>query len=74
VVGSYAIDAMTLTIRSDGAGLTLEVRIKPDIRAAADTETAAGLPARRYRRAARRRGRVRRHQRRFEGAARLLHA
>jgi CubicO group peptidase (beta-lactamase class C family) len=34
VVGSYEIDAMTLTIRTDGAGLTLEVGIKPEIRAA----------------------------------------
>jgi CubicO group peptidase (beta-lactamase class C family) len=38
VVGSYEIDAMTLTIGTDGAGLTLEVLIKPEIRAAADTE------------------------------------
>jgi CubicO group peptidase (beta-lactamase class C family) len=38
VVGRYEIDAMRLTIRSDGAGLTLEVGIKPEIRAAADTE------------------------------------
>ena len=38
VVGSYEIDAMTLTIGTDRVGLTLEVRIKPEIRAAADTE------------------------------------
>jgi CubicO group peptidase (beta-lactamase class C family) len=38
VVGSYEIDAMTLTIAADGAGLSLDVRIKPGIRAAADTE------------------------------------
>lgn len=38
VVGSYQIDAMTLTIRADGAQLTLEVGIKPQIRSAADTE------------------------------------
>ncbi len=38
VIGSYEIDAMTLTIGTDGAGLTLDVRIKPEIRAAADTE------------------------------------
>jgi CubicO group peptidase (beta-lactamase class C family) len=38
IVGSYDIDAMTLTIGTDGAGLTLYVRIKPKIRAAADTE------------------------------------
>jgi CubicO group peptidase (beta-lactamase class C family) len=38
VVGSYEIDVMTLTIGTDGAGLTLDVRIRPEIRAAADTE------------------------------------
>ena len=38
VVGNYEIDAMTLTIAPAPAGLTLEVRIKPEIRAAADTE------------------------------------
>jgi hypothetical protein len=32
---------MTFTICTDGAGLTMDVRIKPEIRAAADTE----LPA-----------------------------
>ena len=73
VVGSYENDAMTLTIGTDGAGLTLEVRIKPEIRAAAGHRTAPGLPAGRHRPAARRRGRVHHHQRRYEGAARLLH-
>ncbi|MDQ6874290.1 MAG: serine hydrolase, partial [Actinomycetota bacterium] len=38
LVGTYQIDAMNLTIRTDGARLTLEVGIKPEIRAAADTE------------------------------------
>ena len=38
VVGSYEIDAMALTIAAVGAELTLDVRIKPEIRAAADTE------------------------------------
>jgi CubicO group peptidase (beta-lactamase class C family) len=38
VAGSYANEAMTLTIDTDGTGLKLEVRIKPEIRAAADTE------------------------------------
>src|SRR5919199_1542919 len=38
VVGSYANDVMTLTIGTDGAGLRLEVRMKPQIRAAADKE------------------------------------
>ena len=41
VVGSYENDAMTFTVATDGAGLRLEVGIKPEIRAAADTE----LPA-----------------------------
>ena len=38
VVGSYENDFMTLTIGTDGAGLRLDVRIKPEIRAAAETE------------------------------------
>ncbi|MER5934694.1 serine hydrolase domain-containing protein [Streptomyces sp. NPDC002054] len=37
LVGTYDIDAMTLVIGTDGAGLTLDVRIKPEIRAASDT-------------------------------------
>ncbi|MFI7701698.1 serine hydrolase domain-containing protein [Nonomuraea sp. NPDC049480] len=41
IAGRYEIDAMTLTISVEGAGLTLEVLIKPEIRAASDTE----LPA-----------------------------
>ncbi|HTJ37621.1 MAG TPA: serine hydrolase domain-containing protein [Dactylosporangium sp.] len=41
VSGGYGNDAMTLTIATDGAGLTLDVRIRPQIRAAAKTE----LPA-----------------------------
>jgi CubicO group peptidase (beta-lactamase class C family) len=41
VAGSYENDAMTFTVGTDGAGLRLEVGIKPEIRAAADTE----LPA-----------------------------
>jgi CubicO group peptidase (beta-lactamase class C family) len=41
VVGGYEIDAMILTIATDEAGLTLGARIKPEIRAASDTE----LPA-----------------------------
>jgi CubicO group peptidase (beta-lactamase class C family) len=35
-VGSYANDVMTLTIGTNAAGLVLDVRIKPEIRAAAD--------------------------------------
>ena len=41
IVGSYENDAMTFTVARDGAGLRLEAVIKPEIRAAADTE----LPA-----------------------------
>jgi len=37
VAGSYANEFMALTIASDGQGLTLDVRIKPEIRAAAAT-------------------------------------
>jgi CubicO group peptidase (beta-lactamase class C family) len=36
--GRYENDVMTLTISTDGAGLTLEVLMKPEIRAAADKE------------------------------------
>ncbi len=38
VAGSYQNDVMTLTIGTDGAGLRLEVLMKPEIRAAADKE------------------------------------
>ena len=38
VVGRYENDVMTLTIGTEGAGLRLEVRMKPQIRAAADRE------------------------------------
>lgn len=38
VIGSYDNDVMTLTIGTDGAGLRLEVLMKPEIRAAADKE------------------------------------
>ncbi|RJL30567.1 class A beta-lactamase-related serine hydrolase [Bailinhaonella thermotolerans] len=41
VAGRYENDAMTLTIEDDGASLTLEVLIKPEIRAAAEMD----LPA-----------------------------
>ncbi|HEY3228197.1 MAG TPA: hypothetical protein VGJ87_03195 [Roseiflexaceae bacterium] len=43
VVGSYEND-MTLTIATDGAGLTIECGIKPEIRAATDTELPPDLP------------------------------
>ncbi len=38
IVGRYDIDAMTVIIAADEAGLTLEVGIKPEIRAASDSE------------------------------------
>ncbi|WP_214318788.1 serine hydrolase domain-containing protein [Nonomuraea sediminis] len=38
IVGTYDIDAMTLTITADGQEPAIEVRIRPEIRAAADTE------------------------------------
>jgi CubicO group peptidase (beta-lactamase class C family) len=38
VVGRYELDVMTAAIGTDGAGLTLDVRIKPEIRAASDSE------------------------------------
>ena len=38
VVGSYRESSMTLTIGTDGSVLRLDVRIKPEIRAAAKTE------------------------------------
>ncbi|QES52129.1 serine hydrolase [Streptomyces venezuelae] len=36
LVGTYDIDAMTLSIGTDGAGLTLDVRFKAELRAASD--------------------------------------
>jgi CubicO group peptidase (beta-lactamase class C family) len=38
LVGNYQLDAMTVTIDTDGGRLRLAVRIKPEIRAAADKE------------------------------------
>ncbi|MFD9000463.1 serine hydrolase domain-containing protein [Streptomyces sp. NPDC059582] len=38
VTGAYENDAMTFAVGTDGTGLTLEVRIKPELRAACDTE------------------------------------
>ncbi|MGW2700417.1 serine hydrolase domain-containing protein [Streptomyces sp. NPDC001340] len=38
VVGRYEIDAMNLDIATDGSGITLAVGIKPEIRAASQTE------------------------------------
>ncbi|RKR91513.1 CubicO group peptidase (beta-lactamase class C family) [Micromonospora pisi] len=44
IAGSYENDAMTLIIATDGAGLTLEVGIKPEIRAALQTEAPPDYP------------------------------
>ena len=44
LVGSYENEAMTLTIATDGAQLTLEVDIKAEIRAATDKELPPGYP------------------------------
>ncbi|MFF5933480.1 serine hydrolase domain-containing protein [Streptomyces sp. NPDC012508] len=41
VVGSYENEAMTLTVATDGAELTLAAAIKPEIRASADFEMPA---------------------------------
>jgi CubicO group peptidase (beta-lactamase class C family) len=41
VVGAYENDAMTFTITTDGTGLSLEVQIKPEIRAASEVEMPA---------------------------------
>ena len=38
IVGGYENDAMTLTVDTNGAGLRLEVLIRPEIRAASDKE------------------------------------
>jgi CubicO group peptidase (beta-lactamase class C family) len=44
LTGTYQTDDLTLIIRSDGSRLTLEVDIKPEIRAAAETELPPGYP------------------------------
>ena len=44
IAGSYENDMMTLTIATDGTGLTVECGIKPEIRAATDTELPPDLP------------------------------
>ncbi|MEV7592447.1 serine hydrolase domain-containing protein [Streptomyces sp. NPDC089922] len=45
VAGRYDIDALTLVIAADEERMTLEVGIKPEIRAASDTEMPADYPA-----------------------------
>ncbi|GII57922.1 hypothetical protein Pth03_63110 [Planotetraspora thailandica] len=44
VVGSYENDMMRLIIATNGTGLTIECMIKPEIRAATDTELPPDLP------------------------------
>lgn len=44
VVGNYENDMMTLTIATDGSGLTIACAIKPQIRAATNTELPPDLP------------------------------
>ncbi len=45
VTGIYRNDMMTLTIRDDGTRLTAEFAIRPEIRAATDTELPPDVPA-----------------------------
>ncbi|WP_435591720.1 serine hydrolase domain-containing protein [Nocardia sp. bgisy118] len=45
LIGTYAIDAMTLTIAADETGLNLAVGVKPEIRAASDQEVPPDYPA-----------------------------
>jgi hypothetical protein len=45
IVGTYENDGMTFTIRTDGAKLTLEVRIKPAFRKASDKELPPDPPS-----------------------------
>jgi CubicO group peptidase (beta-lactamase class C family) len=44
IAGSYENDMMTLIFRTDRAGLTVECTIKPEIRAATDTELPPDMP------------------------------
>lgn len=44
VVGNCTNEVMTLTIDSDGAGLRFDCLIKPEIRAAAETEIPSDYP------------------------------
>jgi hypothetical protein len=45
VVGRYEIDAMNLDVADDGERLTLAVGIKPEIRAASETDMPQDYPA-----------------------------
>jgi len=44
VVGNYEMDSMLVTVAGDATQLTLEVDIKPEIRAAAETDLPPGYP------------------------------
>jgi CubicO group peptidase (beta-lactamase class C family) len=44
VAGHYANDAMTLTITTEGLGLTLECLLKPEVRAGLDTDPGPDYP------------------------------
>jgi CubicO group peptidase (beta-lactamase class C family) len=44
IVGRYETHAQRITIRTDGANLTIEAGIKPEIRAASDTEMPPDYP------------------------------
>jgi CubicO group peptidase (beta-lactamase class C family) len=44
IVGAYENDAMTFTITADGTGLSLEVLIRPEIRAASEVELPTDYP------------------------------
>jgi CubicO group peptidase (beta-lactamase class C family) len=44
IVGNYENDAMTLAIGTDGIRLTLEVRLKPEVRAGLDTDPGPDYP------------------------------
>jgi len=44
IAGTYENDIMTITIADTGAGLTIDCVIKPEVRAAADTELPPDLP------------------------------
>ena len=44
IVGAYENDAMTFTITTDGASLSLEVLIRPEIRATSEVELPADYP------------------------------
>ena len=73
VVGSYENDAMTLTIATDGAGLTLDARLKPEVRAALDTDPGPDYPPADIGLLPGDGDEYIVTERRFEGAARLLH-